>query len=89
MDLNFDTLRDRGTPGRLLGPSTPTPNPKICSQLQQLAKGGGPIPQHLWGDKSLLSMRLKVSGIYAPDNPYVKGSPQTDPGSLQICIIKW
>ncbi|GFY56215.1 hypothetical protein TNIN_51311 [Trichonephila inaurata madagascariensis] len=67
MDLNFDTLLDMEprTPTR---PSTPT---KICSQLQQLAKEVDQYSTFVRGQQFTIDA-LKASGIYDPDNPYVK-----------------
>ncbi|GFY67960.1 hypothetical protein TNIN_305431 [Trichonephila inaurata madagascariensis] len=69
MDLNFDTLLDMEprTPTR---PSTPTPT-KICSQLQQLAKEVDQYSSFVRGQEFTIDA-LKASGIYDPDNPYVK-----------------
>ncbi|GFY38121.1 hypothetical protein TNIN_80611 [Trichonephila inaurata madagascariensis] len=69
MDLNFDTLLDMEprTPTR---PSTPTPT-KICSQLQQLAKEVDQYSTFVRGQEFTIDA-LKASGIYDPDNPYVK-----------------
>ncbi|GFY67338.1 uncharacterized protein TNIN_162681 [Trichonephila inaurata madagascariensis] len=69
MDLNFDTLLDMElrTPTR---PSTPTPT-KIRSQLQQLPKEVDQYSTFVRGQQFTIDA-LKASGIYDPDNPYVK-----------------
>ncbi|GFY70924.1 hypothetical protein TNIN_260741 [Trichonephila inaurata madagascariensis] len=69
MDLNFDTLLDMKpwTPTR---PSTPKPT-KIYSQLQQLAKEVDQYATFVRGQQFTIDA-LKASGIYDPDNPYVK-----------------
>ncbi|GFY66070.1 hypothetical protein TNIN_394121 [Trichonephila inaurata madagascariensis] len=69
MDLNFDTLLDMElrTPTR---PSTPTPT-KICSHLQQLTKEVDQYSTFVRGQQFTIDA-LKASGIYIPDNPYVK-----------------
>ncbi|GFY74148.1 hypothetical protein TNIN_60591 [Trichonephila inaurata madagascariensis] len=67
MDLNFDTLLDMEprTPTRSSTPS------KICSQLQQLAKEGDQHSTFVRGQQFTIDA-LKASGVYDPDNPYVK-----------------
>ncbi|GFY79745.1 hypothetical protein TNIN_12351 [Trichonephila inaurata madagascariensis] len=69
MDLNFDTLlvMEPRMPTR---PSTPMLT-KICSQLQQLAKEVDQYSTFVRGQQFTIDA-LKASGIYDPDNPYVK-----------------
>ncbi|GFY59432.1 putative RNA-directed DNA polymerase from transposon X-element [Trichonephila inaurata madagascariensis] len=57
-------------PRMLTRPSTPTPT-KICSQLQQLAKEVDQYSTFVRGQQFTIDA-LKASGIYDPDNPYVK-----------------
>ncbi|GFT62052.1 PRE_C2HC domain-containing protein [Trichonephila clavipes] len=69
MDLTFYNLLDMEprTPTRL---STPT-STMICSRLQQLAKEVDRYSTFVKGKQFIIDA-LKPSGIYDPDNPYVK-----------------
>ncbi|GFS71060.1 hypothetical protein TNCV_1585301 [Trichonephila clavipes] len=69
MDLTFDNLLDLEpqTPTR---PRTPTTT-MICPRLQKLAKEVDQYSTFVRGKQFTIDA-LKVSGIYDPDNPYVK-----------------